>query len=263
MKIIVCVKQVPASSEVKIDPVTGSLIRDGDNVKMNPYDLFALEAAFELKEKLNAEIHAITMGPDSASEVLKEAIFMGADRGSIISDRKLAGADVLATAYTIGQLIEIVGDFDLIICGKQTTDGDTAQVGPELAENLAIPHVPYVKEIIEANEKELTLRSAYDNYEEIVKVQLPALMTIEKDANVPRLPSYRRKKVFDPSLIEFKRFGDLKDQDEKRYGLTGSPTQVEEMFSPDKTMQTEVIEEEKEKAAEKLFEILKGNQFIR
>lgn len=263
MKIIVCVKQVPGSSEVQIDPVTGSLIRDGDNVKMNPYDLFALETAFELKEKLNAEVHAVTMGPDSAMEVLEEAIFMGADRGTVISDRKLAGADVLATAYTIGQLIEAIGDFDLVICGKQTTDGDTAQVGPELAENLVIPHVPYVKEIVEASEKEVVLRSAYDNYDEIVKVQLPALITVEKDANVPRLPSYRRKKAFTKDLIEIKRFTDLKDQDESKYGLTGSPTQVEEMFSPDKTMTTETIDENKEKAAQKIIEILKGNQFIR
>lgn len=263
MKIIVCIKQVPGSSDVQIDPVTGSLIRDGDNVKMNPYDLFALETAFELKEKINAEVHVVTMGPDSASEVLREAIYMGADRGTVISDRKLAGADVLATAYTLGQLIEIVGDFDLIICGKQTTDGDTAQVGPELAENLVIPHVPYVKEVIEANKKQLVLRSAYDNYEEIVKVQLPALITVEKDANVPRLPSYRRKKQFREDLITIKRFPDLKDQNESNYGLSGSPTQVEEMFSPDKSMATQIIKGSKEKAAESILEILKGKQFIR
>lgn len=262
MKIIVCIKQVPASSEVEIDPVTGSLIRDGDNVKMNPYDLYALETAFELKEKLNAEIHAVTMGPDSATMVLREAIYMGADRGTIISDRKLAGADVLATAYTIGQLIEIVGDFDLVICGKQTTDGDTAQVGPELAENLTIPHVPYVKEIVNASEEYLELRSVYDGYEEIVKVKLPALITVEKDANVPRLPSYLRKKEFSEDLIEIKRFKDLKDNNESNYGLSGSPTQVEEMFSPDKTMTTKVLKGTKQEAAKGLLEILKESQFI-
>ena len=179
MKIIVCIKQVPGSSEVEIDPVTGSLIRDGDNVKMNPYDLFGLETAFEIKEKIGAEIHAVTMGPDSAAAVLKEAIYMGADRGTVISDRKLAGADVLATAYTLKQLVESLGAYDLVIAGKQTTDGDTAQVGPELAENLNISHVPYVKEIIEVNKRN-GCRSAYDGYEEVVRVKLPALITIEK-----------------------------------------------------------------------------------
>lgn len=262
MKIIVCVKQVPASSEVEIDPVTGSLIRDSDNVKMNPYDLFGLETAFMIKEQTNAEIHAVTMGPDSAKEVLEEAIYMGADKGTVISDRKLAGADVLATAYTLKELIESLGDFDLVIAGKQTTDGDTAQVGPELAENLSIPHVPYVKEIIEVNKEELTVRSAYDAYEEIVKVKLPALITIDKDANVPRLPSYKRKKKFQKEQIKIKRFTDLKDQNEKNYGLSGSPTQVEEMFSPDKQMTTQVIKGSKDKIAKGLFEILKERKFI-
>ncbi|NLN50436.1 MAG: electron transfer flavoprotein subunit beta/FixA family protein [Acholeplasmataceae bacterium] len=263
MKIIVCIKQVPASSNVKIDPVTGVLIRDGDNVKMNPYDLFALEAAFELKEKLNADVHAITMGPDSAISVLKEAIFMGADRGTIISDRKFAGADVLATAYTLSQLIELIGDFDLIICGKQTTDGDTAQVGPEIAENLIVPHVPYVKEFIKADEKSLVIRSVYDQYDEIVKVKLPALVTIEKDANVPRLPSFKRQQNFAKELIRVVRFNDLKDQNENNYGLKGSPTQVEEMFSPDKSMVTQKFVGNGEKLSESLYKVLKDNQFIR
>ena len=147
MNIMVCIKQVPASSEVKIDPVTGNLIRDGKNVKLNPFDLFALEAAFQINERIGGSVHALTMGPDSAIKVLKEAIHMGANKGTVISDRKFAGADVLATAYTISQMIDHIGNFDLVICGKQTTDGDTAQVGPEIAENLTIPHVPYVKEI--------------------------------------------------------------------------------------------------------------------
>lgn len=262
MKIIVCIKQVPGSSEVEIDPVTGSLIRDGDNVKMNPYDLFGLETAFEIKEKVEAEVHAVTMGPDSAAAVLEEAIFMGADKGTVISDRKLAGADVLATAYTLKQLIESLGDFDLVIAGKQTTDGDTAQVGPELAENLGIPHVPYVKEILEVNENEIVVRSAYDGYEEIVKMRLPGLITIEKDANVPRLPSYLRKQAFQKEQIQFKRFKDLKDQVESNYGLSGSPTQVEEMFSPDKAMATKVIEGNKEQAAKDILSILKESKFI-
>ncbi len=262
MKIVVCIKQVPASSDVKIDPVTGVLIRDGDNVKMNPYDLFALETAFELKEKLGAEVHAVTMGPLSATDVLKEAIFMGADRGTVISDRKFAGADVLATAYTLSQLIEVIGNFDLIICGKQTTDGDTAQVGPEIAENLTIPHVSYVKEILEFDQDYLVLRSAFDSYEEIVKMALPGLITIEKDANTPRLPSFRRSLEFKDDLIDIITFNDLKDTDESNYGLKGSPTQVEEMFSPDKSMSTERFKGDGKTLSENILTILKKDQFI-
>ena len=262
MKIIVCIKQVPASSDVQIDPVTGVLVRDGKNVKMNPYDLFALEMAFEIKEKLGAEIHAITMGPPSAKAVLKEAIYMGADDGTIISDRKFAGADVLATSYTISQLIEHIGAYDLIICGKQTTDGDTAQVGPEVAEFLNIPHVPYVKEFMPAKDGKMHFRSAYDNYDELVEVKLPALITVDKDANTPRLPSYRRKTLNLDSNVKMVTFKDLKDQDETNYGLLGSPTQVEEMFAPDKTLTSTKLEGTSEQQAESLFKLLKENQFI-
>ena len=262
MNIMVCIKQVPASSEVKIDPVTGNLIRDGKNVKLNPFDLFALEAAFQINEQIGGSIHALTMGPDSAIRVLKEAIYMGADKGTVISDRKFAGADVLATAYTISQMIDHIGNFDLVICGKQTTDGDTAQVGPEIAENLTIPHVPYVKEILEVYEDYVVVRSGYDTHDEIVKVTLPALLTIEKDANTPRLPSYKRKQAFKDSDINIIRFNDLKDQTLEHYGLLGSPTQVEEMFSPDTKLDSKEIKGDASEMAKGLFDVLKESQFI-
>ncbi len=262
MKIIVCVKQVPSSTDVKIDPVTGVLLRDSVNVKMNPYDLYALEMAFVLKEKINASVYVVTMGPGSAIEVLKEAIFMGADYGLIASDRKFAGADVLATSYTLGELISLVKDFDLIICGKQTTDGDTAQVGPELAEHLGIGHVAYVKEIISIDETYLTLRSSYDQYDEITKLKLPGLITVEKDANVPRLPSFIRKKNFQASQIKQVSFNDLFNQDETKYGLLGSPTQVVEMFSPDNKMVSKTITGKADNLSKDLYKILKDNQFI-
>lgn len=262
MNIMVCIKQVPASSEVKIDPVTGNLIRDGKNVKLNPFDLFALEAAFEIKEKIGGSIHALTMGPDSAIRVLKEAIYMGADKGTVISDRKFAGADVLATAYTISQLIDHIGNFDLVVCGKQTTDGDTAQVGPEIAENLSIPHVPYVKEILEVHEQYVIVRSGYDTHDEIVKVTLPALITIEKDSNTPRLPSFKRKQASKDSDINIIRFSDLKDQTLEHYGLLGSPTQVEEMFSPDTKLDSKEIKGDASEMAKGLFDVLKESQFI-
>jgi electron transfer flavoprotein beta subunit len=144
MNICVCIKQVPASSNVKINPDTGTLVRDGDNTKINPYDLYALELALKVKEQKECNVKAITMGPPAATAILEEALYMGCDDGYLITDRKFAGADVVATAYTISQGIRKVGDCDLIICGKQTTDGDTAQVGAELAHFLGIPFVCYV-----------------------------------------------------------------------------------------------------------------------
>lgn len=262
LNIIVCIKQVPASSNVKIDPITGVLIRDGSNVKMNPFDLFALEAAFFINEKRKSHIHTITMGPPSAKSVLQESLYMGADLSTLVTDRKFAGADVLATAYTLSQLIEHIGQYDMVICGKQTTDGDTAQVGPEIAENLGIAHVPYVKEIIEVKEKSVILRSAYDNYDEIVEVKYPVLITIEKDAYIPRLPSFRKKKQVRDSQIKIATFKDLKDQDENNYGLKGSPTQVVEMFSPDKKLESVVLDGDADKLAEDIVSLLKDNQFI-
>ena len=147
MNIVVCIKQVPASSDVKIDPVTGVLIRDGNNTKMNPYDLYGLEMALRIKEQTGATVKTITMGPPPAKAVLEESIWMGCDDGVLITDRKFGGADVLATSYTLCSGIKAAGGYDLILTGKQTTDGDTAQVGAELAEHLGIPHVANVESI--------------------------------------------------------------------------------------------------------------------
>lgn len=263
MKIITCIKQVPASSNVQVDPKTGVLIRDGNNVKMNPFDLYALETAFQIKSlSKDSIVHSITMGPPSANNVLNEALHMGADEATLISDRRFAGADVLATSYTLSQLVTHIANYDLIICGKQTTDGDTAQVGPEMAEFLNIPHVPYVKEIIEVKEKSIILRSAYDNYDEVVEVFYPCLITVEKDANVPRLPSYLRKVEFKNYHIKMVSLKDLKDQNPDNYGLTGSPTQVDEIFPPVKRTEAIVMKGNKEKLAKDMFKILKESRFL-
>lgn len=263
MKIITCIKQVPASSAVQVDPKTGVLIRDGNNVKMNPFDLFGLEASFKLKEMVPSSIvHAITMGPPSATEVLQEALYMGADEATLISDPRFAGADVLATSYTLSQLIEHISDYDVIVCGKQTTDGDTAQVGPEIAEFLHIPHIPYVKEIIEIKEDALILRSAYDDYEEIVQIKTPCLITIDKDMNTPRLPSYRRKLMMKNHEIDMVSLKHLKDQNPDHYGLSGSPTQVDEIFPPQKRTETLKVKGSSKELAESFFNILKESRYV-
>ena len=145
MRIIVCIKQVPDTTEVAIDEEKGVLRREGVDSRMNPYDLYALETALRIKEQIGAEVIVLSMGPKQAEDVIKQAYYMGADSGYLLSDRKFAGADTLATAYTLALGVKKIGDFDLIITGMQTTDGDTAQVGPAVAEFLNLPHISYVK----------------------------------------------------------------------------------------------------------------------
>lgn len=263
MRIITCIKQVPASSNVEVDPKTGVLIRDGNNVKMNPFDLYALETAYQIKSKTeNVNIHSISMGPLAATNVLREALFMGSDEATLISDRRFAGADVLATSYTLSQLIRLIGDFDIVICGKQTTDGDTAQVGPEIAEFLKIPHVPYVKEVVEIKDHSIVLKSGYDSYDEMVEVAFPCLITVEKGANVPRLPSYRRKLSFNDYKINLVSLKNLDDKNPDHYGLSGSPTQVDEIFPPHKRTEAIQVQGKPKDLAAKLADILKESRFL-
>lgn len=233
MDILVCIKQVPGTSKVEVDPVTGVLKRDGVDSKMNPYDLYALETALRIKEQKGGIIKVISMGPPQAAEVIKEAYMMGADEGALVTDRKFAGADVLATSYTISQGVRKLGSFDLILCGKQTTDGDTAQVGPEMAEYLGIPHIANVLSIIEIKEKSVIVEMDMPNTIEVAEIQFPCLLTVEKGIFQPRLPSYRKKVSTKDREIKMITLNDFDDKDEKKYGLNGSPTQVERIFPPE------------------------------
>lgn len=232
MKIVVCIKQVPGSNKVEVDKKTGVLKRDGVDSKMNPYDLFALETALRIREDQGGSITAMTMGPRQAEAVIKEAFMMGADEGALISDRKFAGADVLATSYTLSQSVKQLGDFDILLCGKQTTDGDTAQVGPEMAEYLDIPHVANVTKILEYREDAIVVEMDMPDTVEVVAVKYPCLLTVEKDIFQPRLPSYKKKMSTKDRPIRVLSFKDFEDQDEMKYGLNGSPTQVERIFPP-------------------------------
>ena len=173
MEILVCIKQVPDSNKVEVDPVTGVLKRNGVESKLNPYDLYALETALRIKEEKGGTITVLTMGPGQAASIIREAYAMGADKGILISDRKFGGADVLATSYTISQAILMAGNYDLILCGKQTTDGDTAQVGPEVAEWMSIPSVSNVSKIIELGNEDITIEMDMTHDIEITKVQYP------------------------------------------------------------------------------------------
>jgi len=262
MEIIVCIKQVPGTSKVQVDPVTGVLIRDGIDTKMNPYDLFALETALKLKEQYGGHVKVISMGPPQAMEVIKEAFMMGADDGMLVSDRKFAGADVLATSYTLSQGIRKMGDFDLVITGKQTTDGDTAQVGPEIAEYLEIPHIANVLRILKVTGKDITVEMDMPNTIEVAKIKFPCLLSVEKDIFQPRLPSFKKKIETKDREVKIICLNDMENKNEKRYGLSGSPTQVEKIFPPDENADKEMWEGTGEELADKITEKLKELKFI-
>lgn len=262
MEIIVCIKQVPGTTEVEVDPVTGVLKRDGIDSKMNPYDLYAIETAMQIKKDKGAKVSVVSMGPPQASEVIKEAFMMGADAGALLTDRKFAGADVLATSYTLSQGVKKLGKPDLIICGKMTTDGDTAQVGPEMAEFLEIPHVANVLNILEIKEDSIVVEMDMPNTVEIAEVKYPCLITVEKGIFQPRLPSFKLKMATKDKEIPFYSLKDFDNQNEMNYGLNGSPTQVKRIFPPEANNDHEMWQGSGEELADKLFTKLEELKFV-
>ena len=262
MDILVCVKQVPGSNNVEVDPVTGVLKRSGIHSKMNPYDLYGIEAALSLTERYGGKVSCITMGPPQAKAVIAEAVCMGAVGGTVLSDRKFAGADVLATAYTISQGIRKCGEFDIIICGKQTTDGDTAQVGAEVSEYLGIPNVSNVLSIDEVKDGEVFVTASLDNKMVKCSVKLPCLISVDNDINTPRLPSYKVKKELSDDVVKFLSFADFEDQDEKHYGLAGSATQVARIFPPEKNTEKRNITGTADEQADALLSLIVGKKMI-
>lgn len=255
MKIIVCIKQVPGTNEVKMDPVTNTIIRENVPAIINPFDTYAIEEAVRIKEKYGAEITGLSMGIPAAEEMLKEAISLGIDNASLLTDRKFAGADSLATSYALSKGVEKIGEFDLIICGKQATDGDTAQVGPSLAKTLGIAYATNISKIIEIKQDSMhCMKITDDGYEEI-EIRLPALVTVVKEINMPRLPSINSMKKAKKSEIEIITFNDVK-ADENKVGLKGSPTQVKKTFVPIHEVSSVTIDGSPEEKAEKLAEIL-------
>ncbi len=230
MEIVVCVKQVPDTAEVRIDPEKNTLIRDGVPSILNPYDAHALEAALGLRDRLGGVVTVLTMGPPQAEETLRECISMGADKAVLLSDRAFAGADTLATSYTLSQGVRTAG-FDLIVCGKQAIDGDTAQVGPEIAELLDIPHVAYVRKIEEATETGLRVQRLMEDGYDVVSCPLPALITVVRELNTPRMPSLKGKMRAKKAEIPVWGPADI-SADEKKLGLSGSPTRVDRVATP-------------------------------
>ena len=262
MKILVCVKQVPGSNNVEVDPVTGVLKRNGIQSKINPYDLYGIETALTLAEKYGGEVESITMGPPQAKAVIEETVCMGALCGTVLTDRKFAGADVLATAYTLSQGIKKCGEYDIIICGKQTTDGDTAQVGAEVAEYLGISNVSNVLSIDDIRDGRIYLTASLDEKNVELSIKLPCVISVDSDINTPRLPSYKIKKSIKDDAVKFLTFEDFDDQNPDNYGLTGSATQVERIFPPEKNVEKQTIGGDAENQAKELFELLKLKKMV-
>ncbi|RUM47531.1 MAG: electron transfer flavoprotein subunit beta [Desulfocapsa sp.] len=255
MKIIVCVKQVPDAKDVRLDPETNTLAREGVQSIMNPYDQHAVEEAVKLKESLGGTVTVLSMGPPQAEEVLRQAISCGADNGVLISDRAFAGADTWATSYTLAKAVQKIGEFDLILCGKQAIDGDTAQVGPGLAIQLGIPFLTCIQKVREANGKELVMERMMDDGYDVVAVEYPALLTVVKDLNEPRVPSLKGKLKSKKAVIEVLSAEDV-GADAACIGLAGSPTQVVDVFPPpprgQRAILTGTIDEQVEQLVEKL-----------
>jgi electron transfer flavoprotein beta subunit len=256
LKIIVPVKQVPEVAEVKVNPETGTLIRDGVPSILNPFDEYAVEEAIKLKQKYGGEVTILTMGPPQAKDALYKALAMGGDKAIHLTDMAFAGADTWATAFTLAEQIKKM-EYDLVICGKQAIDGDTAQVGPEIAEILKIPQICYVRhlEIDEDGKHVIAHRETDDGYD-VVKAKMPVLLTATKGLNEPRLPNIMgimqaKKKPFE--VVDVAALGVSED----KIGLKGSPTQVRKVFPPPRRAGGVKIEaEDPKEVAKKLVEFL-------
>ena len=231
LNIIVSIKQVPDTTEVRIDPVTNTLIREGVPVIINPFDENAIEEGLRLRERYGGKVTVITMGPPQAENALREALAMGVDDAILISERNFAGADTLATSYTLACAIKKIGDFDVLLFGKQAIDGDTAQVGPGVAEHIGIPEVAYVRKIEEINNGIAKVQRIMEDGSEIIEVKLPALFTVIKQINEPRLPSLKGKLMAKKKEIPVWKVEDI-DADINKVGLKGSPTKVIKTFTP-------------------------------
>ncbi len=256
MRIVVCVKQVPDPENAKMDWETGTVVREGVKNIINPFDLYAIEEALRIKEKLGGEVIVISMGPPQAEEALREAIAMGADKAILITSRDFAGADTLATSYTLSQAIKKIGDVDLIICGKQAIDGDTAQVGPGVSAHLDLPQITFVGKIDEIAENRIRAERMVEGGYQVVESPLPCVITVVKDINIPRLPSLKGKIA--AKKAEIPQWGpeDI-DADPKRIGAAGSPTMVEEVFAPELKKEGRIYSEDQmEEAIEKVIEAM-------
>ncbi|MCK5654806.1 MAG: electron transfer flavoprotein subunit beta/FixA family protein [Candidatus Aureabacteria bacterium] len=232
MDIVICIKQVPDTTDIRIDPETNTLVREGVASIINPFDMYAIEEGVRIKEKYGGKVTVISMGPPQVEAALREAISLGVDEAVLLSDRAFAGSDTLATSFALSEGLKKIG-YDIIICGKQAIDGDTAQVGPGIATHLDIPQITYVKKIEKIEDGKIVSERMVEEGYEVVESTLPVLLTVVKEINEPRLPSLKGKIKAKKSEIKIITAEDLKI-DTGKVGLDGSPTWVMKIFTPPK-----------------------------
>ncbi|MDL2296718.1 electron transfer flavoprotein subunit beta/FixA family protein [Bacteroidales bacterium OttesenSCG-928-C03] len=260
MNIVVCIKQVPDTTEIKLNPETGTMIRDGVPSIMNPDDKGGLEMALELKEQYGAHVTVITMGPAQADAILREAFAMGADRAILLTDRKFAGADTLATSNALAGALRML-EYDLIITGRQAIDGDTAQVGPQIAEHLDLPQVTYVENLEYKAPKTLTIKKSNEEGYQMLEVDTPCVITVLSSANKPRYMSV--KGIMDAYKRDVEIWGfDNINVDESKLGLNGSPTRVFKSFTKGAKMAGQLYEVDAKEAADIIVGKLKEKFII-
>ena len=263
LKLAVLVKQVPATDKVKMDEKTGTMVRSTAEAELNPLDLYAVEEAVRIKEKTEGtEIIVFSMGPPMAINAIRDAIAMGCDKGVLLSDIVFAGADTWATAYTLSTALKKFGGFDLIFSGERATDGETGQVGPSIAAQLDIPILTYVSKIREIGYSKIVVERAIEGGHEVVESCLPALLSVVKEINEPRIPSLKGKinsKKAEITIVTAKDLG----LDPARVGLAGSPTRVVKIFYPSLSRNGIIVDgKDSEKAVEKLLQFLKDKALI-
>jgi electron transfer flavoprotein beta subunit len=256
MKIIVCIKQVPDAKDVRLDPKTNTMAREGVESIMNPFDRHAVEEAVRLKEQHGGTVTVLSMGPPQAEAVLRDAVSCGADEAVLVSDRAFAGADTWATTYTLGKAIDKLGDFDLILCGKQAIDGDTAQVGPGLARRLDIPYVSYVKKVSGYDSGVMQVERLMDDGYDELAIPLPGLLTVVKEINEPRVPSLKGKMKAKKLVIQTLSAEDI-GAEPQSIGLPGSTTQVVKVFAPQFTGERAMLEGTVDEQVAQLLEKIK------
>jgi electron transfer flavoprotein beta subunit len=262
LNIIVCVKQVPATTEVKMNKETNTIIREGVESIINPFDTYAVEEGLRIKDETSGSVTVISMGIPAVADLIKETVALGVDECVLLSDRAFAGSDSLATSYALAQGIRKIGNFDLIICGKQATDGDTAQVGPSLAENLGLPHTTYVRKIFEIGDGIIRCQRLTDDGYDDIELTLPAVITVVKEINEPRLPSLKGMMRAKKAVVTVWNAADV-DADVEQCGLKGSPTQVIKTFVPVHDVESEIFEGNPQEQARKLTDRLLSMHFMK
>lgn len=255
MNMVVCIKQVPNTTEIKIDPITNTLIRDGVESILNPFDTYAIEEAVRLKEQHGGTVTAITMGPPQGEAILREAVSLGVDKIILLSDRRFAGADTWATSLTLAAAIRKLGEVDLILTGQQATDGDTAQVGPGIAAHLDLPQTCFVRKIESIECRNMVVQRLMEDGYDRIEIQMPAVISVVKEINTPRLPSLRGKKNAKTAELTIWNCDDL-ELDEAAVGLNGSPTQVLKIFTPKHDKVTQIFTGPADEAADLMVKAL-------